>query len=107
MQHEMPAAWRLMQDGVVYAEFNHQGGPRGGDEFVAPNWWMGMATHAVRNIIRENQLYSLENCLQTSGKEGMTTMDNCLLDLYRKTQISYDTALSRARHPDRISRKKE
>ena len=62
------------------------------------------ATHAVRNIIRENQLYSLENCLQTSGKEGMTTMDNCLLDLYRKTRISYDTALSRARHPEYLSK---
>src|SRR6185295_4304868 len=37
-------AWHFMQDGVVYGLFNHQGGPRGGDEFVAPNWWMGMAT---------------------------------------------------------------
>ena len=36
--------WMLMQDGVLFAEFNHQGGPRGGDEFVAPNWWMGMAS---------------------------------------------------------------
>jgi hypothetical protein len=34
--------WQLMQDGVVYGLFNHQGGPRGGDEFVVPNWWMGM-----------------------------------------------------------------
>jgi hypothetical protein len=34
----------LMQDGILFAEYNHQGGPRGGDEFVAPNWWMGMAS---------------------------------------------------------------
>jgi hypothetical protein len=42
----MPAdnGWQLMQDGVLFAEFNHQGGPRGGNEFVAPNWWMGMAS---------------------------------------------------------------
>jgi hypothetical protein len=39
-----PRGWNLMQDGVVYGLFNHQGGPRGGDEFVVPNWWMGMAT---------------------------------------------------------------
>ena len=58
------------------------------------------ATGAVRNIIRENQLHSLENCLQTGAKDGMMTMDNCLLDLYRKTLVSYDTALSRARHPE-------
>ncbi len=55
-------------------------------------------------IIRENQLHSLENCIQTSAKEGMITMDACLLDLYRKTLISYDTALSRARHPEFMSK---
>ena len=48
MQNEAPAGWHFMQEGIVYAEFNHQGGPRGGNEFVAPNWWMGMATRAVR-----------------------------------------------------------
>ncbi len=37
-----PSGWHFMQDGVVAALFNHQGGPRGGDEFVVPNWWMGM-----------------------------------------------------------------
>ena len=62
---------------------------------------------AVRNLIRENQLHQIENTLQTGGKEGMMLMDNCLYDLYCKCAISYDTAMSRARHPDRISRKKE
>jgi hypothetical protein len=46
--HPAPAGssegWRIMQDGVVYALFNNQGGPRGDREFVVPNWWMGMAT---------------------------------------------------------------
>lgn len=36
--------WQLTQDGIVYGLFNHQGGPRGGNEFVVPNWWMGMLT---------------------------------------------------------------
>ena len=44
MPMDMPAGgWQFMRDGVLFAELNHQGGPRGGDEFVAPNWWMGMA----------------------------------------------------------------
>lgn len=58
-----------------------------------------VATPAIRNIIRDGQLHSLENCLQTSAREGMNTMDACLLDLYQQTRITYDTALSRARHP--------
>ncbi len=63
-----------------------------------------VATSAVRNIIRENQLHSLENCLQTNAREGMITMDACLLDLYHQTRITYDTALSRARHPAYMSK---
>jgi twitching motility protein PilT len=66
-----------------------------------------MANNAVRNLIRENQLHFLENTMQTAAKEGMMLMDNCLYDLYCKCAISYDTAMSRARHPDRISRKKD
>ena len=65
-----------------------------------------VANSAVRNLIRENQIHHLENTIQTGRKEGMTLMDNCLYDLYCKCLITYDTALSRARHPDRIVRQK-
>ena len=61
-----------------------------------------VANGAVRNLIRENQLHQMENTLQTGRKDGMVLMDNCLYDLYCKCLISYDTAVSRARHPDRI-----
>jgi twitching motility protein PilT len=63
---------------------------------------MLVANSAVRNLIRENQFHQLENILQTGRKEGMVLMDNCLYDLYCKCLISYDTAVSRARHPERI-----
>ncbi|MDE3069033.1 MAG: PilT/PilU family type 4a pilus ATPase [Verrucomicrobiota bacterium] len=63
-----------------------------------------MANGAVRNLIRENHMHQLENTIQTGRKEGMVLMDNCLYDLYCKCLISYDTAVSRASHPDRIRR---
>ena len=63
-----------------------------------------VATGAVRNLIRENQLHHLENIIQMGRKEGMVLMDNYLYDLYCKCAITYDTAISRARHPDRITR---
>jgi twitching motility protein PilT len=65
-----------------------------------------IANDAVRNLIRENQLHQLENTIQTGRKDGMVLMDNHLYDLYCKCLITYDTALSRARHPDRINRQK-
>ena len=65
-----------------------------------------VANGAVRNILREGQLHQLENVIQTGRKEGMVLMDNCLYDLYCQCLITYDTALSRARHPDQITRRK-
>jgi hypothetical protein len=74
-QHEHPAmnmpgsGWTFMQDGIVFTEFNHQGGPRGGDEFVAPNWWMGMATRDTsRGTLRLTGMLSLDPA--TVGKSG-------------------------------------
>ena len=61
-----------------------------------------VANGAVRNLIRENQLHQLENTIQMGRKEGMILMDNCLHDLYCKCLVTYDTAVSRAKHPDRI-----
>ena len=65
-----------------------------------------VATGAVRNLIRENQLHHLENTIQMGRKDGMVLMDNCLYDLYCKCAITYDTAMSRARHPERIAQQK-
>jgi twitching motility protein PilT len=63
-----------------------------------------VANGAIRNLIRENQIHQLENSIQTGRKEGMVLMDNCLYDLYCQCLVTYDTALSRARHPERIVR---
>ena len=65
-----------------------------------------MATGAVRNIIRESQLHQLENILQMGKKEGMMLMDNCIHDLYVKCRVSYDTAVSYARNPEKIQKQK-
>src|SRR5262245_44313486 len=65
-QHEHMAAaptggWQSMQDGVVFGLFNHQGGPSGGDEFVVPNWWMGMASRPVRkSTLTLNAMFSVD-----------------------------------------------
>ena len=68
MAHSTPG-WHLMQDGVVYGLFNHQGGPRGGNEFVLPNWWMGMLTrNRGRHQVGLNMMFSLDPA--TVGKSG-------------------------------------
>jgi twitching motility protein PilT len=64
-----------------------------------------IATSAVRSLIRENQVHHLENTIQTGGREGMMLMDGSLYDLYCRCRISYDTAVSHARHPDRFTQR--
>ncbi len=61
-----------------------------------------VANSAIRNLIREDNKHMLETVIQTGGKEGMILMDACLYDLYCRCLISYDTALKRARNPERI-----
>ncbi len=41
------ARWTLMKDGAFTLMLNRQGGPLGDTEVRAPNWWMGMASHAL------------------------------------------------------------
>jgi len=61
--------WQFMQDGVVFGVYNHQGGDRGGDEFTAPNWWMGMATRKVGSSqLTLNAMFSLDPA--SVGKDG-------------------------------------
>jgi hypothetical protein len=61
--------WQFMQDGIVFAEFNRQGGPRGGKEFVVPNWWMGMAARSAgTGIVTFSGMFSLDPA--TLAKDG-------------------------------------
>lgn len=42
-----PGAWHFMQDGVAFLTYNNQGGPRGDQEVISQNWWMGMASRTL------------------------------------------------------------
>jgi len=54
-------SWHFMQDGVAFLTFNHQGGPRGGDEFGSQNWWMGMLQRPARGgTLTFNLMLSLD-----------------------------------------------
>ena len=63
-----------------------------------------LANTAIRTVIRQNELHHLYNVMQTSQRDGMVLMDNCLMDLYGRAQITYDTAVSKARQPDRFQK---
>ena len=53
--------WTFMQDGVIFATYNRQGGVRGSSDFGSQNWWMGMGYRPIgRAALTLTGMLSLE-----------------------------------------------
>lgn len=59
---------------------------------------------AIRNLIREGKTPQIASALSTSASDGSLTMDNCILDLYRKRAITAETARLAARDTENMRR---
>lgn len=62
-----------------------------------------VATHAVRNLIRENQVGQLYSAMQTGAKDGMMTLDAHLHQLYTARLIDQTTFAQYAKDPNNLS----
>lgn len=63
-----------------------------------------LVTPAVRNLIRENRIYEIQNVIETSKALGMQTLDTSLKQLFINGRISKDDALSVAHYPDKLEK---
>lgn len=63
-----------------------------------------VTTPAIRNLIRENKTYQIQNIIQTNSKLGMKSMDQELVNLYRQGKISRGSVLSRCSDYEYTSR---
>ncbi len=61
-------------------------------------------TAAVRSMIRDNKNHQIDNVIQTGAREGMRSMDQSILTLYREGKITRETALLYADHPEQLKR---
>ena len=61
--------------------------------------------NAIRNMIRDSKNYQIDNVIQTSAAEGMFSMDQSLLKLYKEGMITAETAESYAVYPEQMRRK--
>jgi twitching motility protein PilT len=61
-------------------------------------------TPAVRNLIREGKTHQIYSALQTSGSQGMQTMDAHLAQLVRMGRITRKLAEQRASVPEELKR---
>ncbi len=63
-----------------------------------------MVNSAVRNLIREGKTHQIQTFIQTGKNVGMTTLDDSLLALYKKKQITLETLYRYAVDDKAISR---
>jgi len=59
---------------------------------------------AIRSLIRENKNHQIDNVIASGAREGMISMDQSLLMLYREGRITRETALEYADHPEQLQR---
>lgn len=58
---------------------------------------------AIRNLIREDKLHQIYSMMQTGqAKYGMLTMNQSLVELYKRGLISYEDALGRSSLPEEL-----
>ncbi|SCJ50050.1 Twitching mobility protein [uncultured Clostridium sp.] len=55
-----------------------------------------VTTPGIQNLIREGKTHQIESAVQTGSKYGMKTMDMALADLYKRGEISSESAISYA-----------
>lgn len=60
---------------------------------------------AISNMIRDSKNYQIDNVIQTSGSMGMVSMDQSIIALYQKGEITDETAMMFATNPEQIKRK--
>ena len=56
-------------------------------------------TPAIANLIRERKVSQIYSQLQTGSKEGMNTLEQCLLGLVKSGAISRQEAMGKASNP--------
>lgn len=72
---------------------------------MVPAFEIMMVDNAIANMIREGKVHQMDNAIYAGAAQGMVTMDNDILRLYREGTITKENALMYAISPDILSKK--
>jgi twitching motility protein PilT len=61
-----------------------------------------ISTPSIQALIRDNKTYRITSDIQTGAKYGMMTLDNHLLQLYRKGVIQYEDLITKAQDAESV-----
>lgn len=94
---------RMMLSMVLQTVVSQQMVPdKSGD--MVPVFEVMHVNSAIRSMIRDNKSHQINNVIAASNQEGMITMDQALVELYRSGIISKETAMDYADAPAQMQR---
>ena len=62
-------------------------------------------TQSIKALIRENNIHQIDNYILSGSKDGMIRMDNSILNLLQKNEISKEEALNHAINPAELAQR--
>ena len=72
---------------------------------VVPAYEIMQMNSAIRSLIRDNKTHQIDNAIASGAGEGMITMDQSILNLYKAGEITRETALEYSDNPDQLQRR--
>lgn len=75
------------------------------DGGVQPAFEIMFLNNAIRNMIRESKIHQIDGVIATSQEEGMVSMDNSLIKLYRDGAISRENAVAYSSNSELMEKK--
>lgn len=73
---------------------------------LVPAFEIMHANGAIRSLIREGKVHQIDNAIASGGREeGMVSMDQSILNLFKAGRITAETALDYADNPEQLRRR--
>ncbi len=72
---------------------------------LVPAFEIMHVNNAIRSLIRDSKTHQIDNAIAAGGVEGMVTMDQSLLNLYRDRRIDRETAMAFSDNPEQMRRR--
>jgi twitching motility protein PilT len=97
-------ALREQLAGTLEAVISQELLPRADGKGLVVSCEILVATSAVRQLIRENKIESINDAIQSGAQAGMISRDASIKNLFVKKLITRETALEHMRNPDLLNR---
>lgn len=72
---------------------------------VVPAYEIMHMNSAIRSLVRENKSHQIDNVIASGGGEGMISMDQSILALYKGGEVTRETALDYSDNPEQLQRR--